>query len=53
MSGIAELDELSLLTPEFVFCTVSGSLGDYALLDPVATFYEAEGVTLGVEKILP
>ncbi|WP_019615310.1 ACT domain-containing protein [Psychromonas ossibalaenae] len=56
MSGITELDELlksmepELLEPEFVFCTVSGSLVDYASFNPVATFFEAEGLTLVLEK---
>lgn len=56
MSGITELDELlksmepALLAPEFVFSTVSGSLIDYVALNPVATFIEAEGLTLVLEK---
>ena len=56
MSGITELDKLlksmepKLLESEFVFCTVSGSLVDYVSLNPVATFFETEGLTLVVEK---
>ena len=56
MSGIIELDELlrsmepQLLETEFVFCTVSGSLADYVSLNPTATFIEAEGLTLVLEK---
>jgi len=56
MSGITELDELlksmqpALLEPEYVFCTVIGELVDYVSLNPVATFIEAEGLTLVLEK---
>lgn len=56
MSGITELDTLlksmapRLLEPEFVFCTVSGALVDYVSLNPVATFFESEGLTLVLEK---
>ena len=56
MSGITELNELlksmkpELIESEFVFCTVSGSLSDYVSLNPVATFVEAEGLTLVLEK---
>jgi hypothetical protein len=56
MSGITELDQLlqsmepKLLAPEFVFCTVSGSLIDYVSLNPTAIFLEAEGLTLVLEK---
>ena len=56
MSAITELDELlksmepQLLATEFVFCTVPGSLADYIALEPVATFIEAEGLTLVLEK---
>ena len=56
MSGITELDELlksmepELTESEFVFCTVSGSIVDYGSLNPVATFVEAEGLTLVLEK---
>jgi hypothetical protein len=56
MSGISELDELlrsmrpKLLDPEFVFCTVTDCLSDYASLNPIATFVESEGLTLVLEK---
>lgn len=56
MSGIKALDELltsmrpALLAPEYVFCTVPGPLIDYVALAPVATFIEAEGLTLVLEK---
>nr|WP_067295124.1 ACT domain-containing protein [Marinobacterium profundum] len=56
MPGITELDELlrsmspDLLEPEFVFCSVSGSLNEYLSLKPVATFVEPEGLTLVLEK---
>ncbi|MDO6775957.1 ACT domain-containing protein [Shewanella sp. 3_MG-2023] len=56
MSGITELNALlksmepQLLPSEFVFCTVSGALVDYISLDPVATFCEAEGLTLVLDK---
>lgn len=56
MSGITELDKLlksmapRLLEPEFVFCTVSGALVDYVSLNPAATFFESEGLTLVLEK---
>lgn len=56
MSAITQLDELlksmqpELLAAEFVFCTVPGALVDYVVLNPIATFIEAEGLTLVVEK---
>jgi len=56
MSGITDLDELlksmrpKLLEQEYVFCTVSGELSEYLALKPVATFVEAEGLTLVLEK---
>lgn len=56
MSGITELDELlksmqpELMESEFVFCAVAGTLIDYVTLNPVATFIEAEGLTLVLEK---
>ncbi|WP_440994930.1 ACT domain-containing protein [Arhodomonas sp. SL1] len=31
---------------EYVFCTVKGALAEYAALDPIACFREAEGLTL-------
>lgn len=56
MSGITELDQLlksmrpALLQPEFVFCTVVGDLDQYLSLAPIATFIEAEGLTLVLDK---
>lgn len=56
MCGTTDLDELlrvmkpQLLAAEFVFCTVAGSLVDYVSLKPVATFIEAEGLTLVLDK---
>ena len=58
MPAITELDELlssmkpQLLEPEFVFCTVSGLLAEYVTLEPIATFVEAEGLTLVLKKNL-
>ena len=52
MPGLLELDELlNSLSPklqegEFVFCTVQGSYSDYQHLQPLASFKEAEGLTL-------
>jgi len=42
----------ALLEPEFVFCTVAGSLVDYVSLNPVATFIEAVGLTAAVSEKL-
>ena len=56
VSAITELDELlksmapELVESEFMFCKVAGSLIAYASLNPVATFVEAEGLTLVLEK---
>ena len=56
MVGITELDKLlSAMSPElqrqeFVFCTVTGDIGDYSSLYPIATFFESEGLTLILEK---
>ncbi len=56
MAGITKLDELlkslspQLLAPEFVFCSFTGDLKDFLVLDPVATFVESEGLTLVLEK---
>lgn len=52
MTGIVELEILlKSMSPEiqkgeYVFCTVSGKLADYAHLNPLATFVESEGLTL-------
>ena len=35
---------------EYVFCTRPGVYGDFAELSPLATFAEAEGLTLVLEK---
>ncbi|MFK8021673.1 MAG: ACT domain-containing protein [Pseudomonadales bacterium] len=54
MTGIVELDELlssmspELMAEEYAFCTVDGELRDYLHLQPLATFIEAEGLTLVV-----
>ncbi len=56
MSGGTELVELlkslapELSESEFVFCAVSGELREYYSLNPLATFIEAEGLTLILEK---
>ncbi|MCJ2376569.1 ACT domain-containing protein [Vibrio sp. ZSDZ34] len=56
MSGISDLDELlrsmspKLMEDVFVFCTVTGTLEEYVSLEPVATFMEAEGLTLVLSK---
>ncbi len=52
MSGIMEIDELlktmspAIQNGEYVFCTVSGKLTEFAHLNPLATFIESEGLTL-------
>ncbi|NGN96455.1 ACT domain-containing protein [Grimontia sp. S25] len=56
MAGMVDLDALlasmkpKLMQDEFVFCTVSGELADFIELAPLATFQEAEGLTLLLEK---
>lgn len=56
MSGITELEKLlrsmkpKLLDSEFVFCTVAEPLIKYVSLNPIATFQEAEGLTLVLKK---
>ena len=56
MPGVTDLDELlrsmspELTEGEFVFCSVSGPLDQYLALQPVATFTEAEGLTLILPK---
>ena len=56
MSGITDLPHLltsmqpKLLAGEYVFTTVSGSLIDYIDLNPIASFVEAEGLTLVLAK---
>ena len=50
--GITDLAKLlksmspEVKSGEFVFCTVDKSYGEYAELNPVASFMEAEGLTL-------
>ena len=52
MAGILEIDTLlksmspAIQNGEFVFCTVDGNIADYIHLNPLATFVEAEGLTL-------
>jgi hypothetical protein len=52
MSGIVELDELlELMSPEiqdgeYIFCTLANDDLDYKHLNPLASFNEAEGLTL-------
>lgn len=56
MSGITELEKLlelmapELIQDEFVFCSVLGELSAYLELAPLATFKEAEGLTLVLLK---
>lgn len=57
MTGEIELKKiLATLSPqldsrEYVFCTFKkGVYGDYAELQPIALFMEAEGLTLVIEK---
>jgi len=52
MTGIVEIEELlKSMSPEirggeYAFCTVEGELADYVDLNPLATYIEAEGLTL-------
>ena len=52
MAGILEIETLlksmspAIQSGEFVFCTVDGNISDYYQLNPLATFIEAEGLTL-------
>lgn len=56
MSGISNLDKLlnslspKLMPQECVFCSLKGTLIDYAHLKPIASFQEAEGLTLVLPK---
>ncbi|MBF9000232.1 ACT domain-containing protein [Vibrio nitrifigilis] len=56
MSGITELETLlasmspELSKAEWVFCSVTGNLEEYLSLKPIATFLEAEGLTLIIHK---
>ena len=52
MTVIVEIEELlKSMSPEirggeYAFCTVEGELADYVHLNPLATYIEAEGLTL-------
>ena len=56
MAAITDLHVLlksmspKLIDNTYVFCTVDGSISDYLLLDPIATFRETEGLTLVLEE---
>ncbi len=56
MSGVVDLGTLlrqmspMLNDGEYVFCSVEGDLVDYQYLNPIATFREAEGLTLVVNE---
>lgn len=56
MTGIKNLNELltsmqpELLDKVFVFCTVTGQLEQYLVLEPIAMFMEQEGLTLVLTK---
>jgi hypothetical protein len=56
MSGVTNLDELlrsmspKLIEGVFVFCSVGGTLEEHASIKPIATFMEAEGLTLVISK---
>ena len=39
-----------LLPDEYVFCTVKGKYGDFGELSPLASFSEAQGMTLVITK---
>ena len=39
-----------LLPKEYVFCSIKGKYGDYANLEPIASFKEEEGLTLVITK---
>ena len=59
MTGETDLSKmLATLAPklhdeEYVFCTfVNGRYGDYLELEPIASFMEAEGLTLVIPKAL-
>ena len=57
MTGETDLKKIlatlspQLVSREYVFCTFKNAVyGDYAQLQPMALFKEAEGLTLVVEK---
>jgi len=55
MTGVTDLNELlksmspEIQTGEFVFSSIDGKLMDYIHLNPLATFTEAEGLTLIID----
>lgn len=57
MNGIVNLSTLlatmkpEIMPGDWVFSTVKGTLVDYAHLNPLATFIEAEGLTLLLSQI--
>lgn len=52
MAGILAINELLksmqpvLKQDEYIFCCLAGSLADYVHLNPLATYFEEEGLTL-------
>ena len=56
MAGETDLNKLlasmspALLPDEYVFCTVQGEYGDFRELSPLASYREAEGLTLILTK---
>jgi len=56
MSAERDLNKLlssispKLLPKEYVFCSLKGKYGDYANLEPIASFIEEEGLTLVITK---
>jgi len=56
MAGERNLQKLlsamspNLLPETYVFCTVEGVYGDYSDLSPLASFTEAEGLTLVITE---
>ena len=56
MAGVQNLNELltsmqpKLTEETYVFCSVAGNIDKYLYLEPIATFKEAEGLTLVLTK---
>ena len=48
LTALLQTMEPKCLPEQYVFVTVAGAYGDYAELDPIASFKEAEGLTLVV-----
>ena len=48
LTALLQTMEPKCLPEQYVFVTVAGVYGDYAELDPIASFKEAEGLTLVV-----